>query len=437
MREGDNTYRPRDHINDSETKDISVVLAPPLSEAMSDTQTHLSNKRERDDTFRPRDTVPEEMIKAAEITVSPQVNEKDENGNAISQTIPEGGVASFWYLPVSFILSVFVLSALLVKFAFWLRDAFALPTGTRELALLGIALCAVVIFYAIGTLAMVFRNLPCIKQAAQKDASGKKVRDKDQATLLHAYLKAAFPDERDCNNYERQIVQVEGCSKKLRLLLNNIDDHKDWMDAFRAFEKIQDDAAENCIVKRAIWVFVKTGVSPWKIVDVMAVLYHAVVMTTEMAKIYRRKVTRIQAFRLTVDGLIAIGVASVAQDVLEKTAEVLTTKILTASSKLVNGFLGKVAPKVAEGSLNAVLVYRLGRRMQFRFRPLIEQAAPISSVRSRRIFTPQRLFVFFVVLAFAGLLALSRFGEQRQRHNEQAFVTCNSQEASHEIKEGK
>ena len=410
MREGDDTFRPRAHVSDSGTSGIGVDEEKP------DAQPRPV-RREGDDTFRARDTITEEMRHE-----SAPAHEESKGENVASPAASGNKAPSFWFLSASFGLATFVLSALLVKFAFLIRDALALPVGMCVLALTGIFSCLAVIAYALFILVRVLWKLPRIKQAAKKDATGKEVSCKDQAKAIHEYLVLAFQGknqdrgvfEKACADYEREIGHVAGCpqelppllSKKLRTLLSNFedDDYEDWMVDFLAFEKMQDDAASNCIMERAKCVFLKTGISPWRFVDAMAVLYHSVMMTTELANLYRRGMSRFQAFRLVIDGIFAIGVASVAQDALEKAAEELTKHVFTTGSKLVNGLLSKVAAKVAEGSLNAALVYRLGRRMQSRFKPLVEQVDPVSPVGATRFWW--RMIVFVVVVALAVVASL-------------------------------
>ena len=208
------------------------------------------------------------------------------------------------------------------------------------------------------------------------------------------------------------------------------------MGDFAAFEKMQDDAAKACIIKRARWVFVKTGVSPWKFVDAMAVLYHSVAMTTEMAKIYRRRITRFQAFRLAVDGLVVVGVASVAQDMAEKTTDAIFTKIFEAGSKLISGIIGKVAAKTAEGSLNAALVYRLGRRMQEKFKPLVEKAEEYSAEKTRRSRTPIILLWTLAAIIVASSLFCRLKGSQAAPQNAGNAQSQTIEELRTEIKTG-
>ena len=381
MREGDNTFRPRDHVDECRvTQQVSSLSQQP---ALPIDGASPCQKREGDETFRPRDTVKDSFIEK-KMTVSPQERDEtmEEDGrlNDTAEVLSEGACSHRWRLPLSFYLTLlFILAALVVRFAFGLRDAWELPIVLREAAILGIVVCLFIIGYVVIRLAKLVRRFPRIEQIAKEDATNKSMKERDQVRFLHAYLKKAFvnegsPDDLDCSKYGEKIIKNNKCSQKLEYLRRDIDDYEEWLEEFGVFEKMQDEAAIRCVKKRAIAVFVKTGVSPWKLVDCMAVLYHSLMMTTEMARIYRRRINSYHALRLVIDGLFSIAIASVAQDVLGKTYEEITSKVVTTGSKLVNGILGKMATKVAEGTVNAALIWRLGRHMQLRFRPRIEKS---------------------------------------------------------------
>ena len=377
MREGDDTYRPGDHLDEALQKSSPTAEIRRNESALQEQTEEATSERRRegDNTYRPGDDINEEEKKRAPNKAPAERHDESHDSDDQIEEDQHGS----WLLSALVAIIAFALSALTVKFAFLLRDALVLPIWLRVLACAGIIVCILAIIYAMYTFAKVFWKLPRIEQVAKKDAQGKSLRVSDQAKLLQKYLlnkknKDAFPDGLSFAAYEKKVVRTEGCAKKLRSLSNNpIDDYSDWMEIFSSFEKMQDDAASKRIIKRAGWVFVKTGASPWKIVDVMAVLYHSVNMATELAEIYRRRVTRFQAVRLVLDGLFTVGVAYVAQDVSEAIVGTVREKIFDASSRIITGLLGKVAAKTAEGTLNAMLVYRLGCRIQRMFKPRIEQ----------------------------------------------------------------
>lgn len=428
MREGDDTYHPRDHIAEAKVNGSGDSSTPTHDSVTGDMSA--SRQREGDDTYRPRDAVSGALQQGCGHSGT-----SDKDVRQFDAVALEVDDEPSWVVPVFFVLSAIVLSALLVKFAFLLRDAWVLPIVARELALVGIFICLVAIVYALVALVSVFRKLPRIDQASKLDSTGKAISIKDQARTLHKYFLTAFPDsKKSFQDYEKLIGQKDGCSRKLQWLRNEIDDYEDWMGEFRIFEKMQDEAAKKCIIKRASLVFLKTGINPWKLIDAMAVLYHSVMMTTEIAKIYRRRISRFQAFRLAIDGLMAIGVASVAQDALEKASETLIPKVFEAGSKLISGIIGKVAAKTAEGALNAALVCRLGCRMQLRFKPLTERetSAPTVRVGGFRSLTIVICVIaaFIVAASFVFRCCGGKFG---QTNNVSTSVLCRTLDAEKEV----
>ena len=426
MREGDTAWRPRDHVAECNVNDVGEGFAPSPDPTTGDMSA--ARQREGDDTYRPRDAVSGALQQGLGHS---ETSDKDvRQADAVALEV---GDEPSCVVPVFFVLSVIVLSALLVKFAFLLRDAWVLPIVARESALVGIFMCLVAIVYAVVALVRVFRKLPHIVQASKLDSAGKAISKRDQAKKLHKYLLTAFPESKKCfQDYEKLIGQGDGCSRKLQWLRNEIDDYEDWMDEFSIFEKMQDEAAKKCIIKRASLVFVKTGISPWKLVDAMAVLYHSVMMTTEIAKIYRRRISRFQAFRLAIDGLMAIGVASVAQDTLEKVAETLMSKVFEAGSELIRGIIGKATAKTAEGSLNAAFVYRLGCRMQLRFKPLVERDVSVQPRTGG--FRASAIVMSLVVVLIVVFSLYFRYGDNKikQTHNGSTSIMCGAPEVSKE-----
>ena len=370
MREGDNTYRPGDHAGKAAQQPLPVEKTPmsapaaPEQESMLVAGTPAGSRREGDKTFHPADHISEEAGKQA-VNKGPADAECDSpEDNGVDGKDAKRGT---WFLAVPVAIAVALLSALFVKSAFVLRDALALPIVLRELACAGILVCIAAILHALYALARIFRKLPRIEQASTADTAAA------QAKLLHRYLRNkksgdAFPDGMSYEEYAKRILHKEECARTLRSLSQDPDDYGDWMEKFRSLEAIQDNVASVCIRKRAGFAWVTTSASPWKLFDMMAVLYHSVSMVTELASIYRRRITRFQAIRLGLRGLVAVGVAYGAQTASEEIAD----KLLSSMGK---GLLGKFSAKAAEGGLNGVLVYKLGQRIKSSFKPRVEETA--------------------------------------------------------------
>lgn len=373
MREGDNTYRPGEHVGEAVQKPVPVEDAPAAPEPASVAEPPAGSRREGDNTYRPADNVSAEDRKHA-VNKAPFATEGACEAECDSSESHDAGEKNekrgTWFLPVLFAIVVTLLSALLVKSAFVLRDALALPIVLRELACAGVFVCIAAILYAFYVLARIVQKLPRIEQASMSDTAAVQTKQL-RRYLRHKKKENAFPDGMSYEEYAKRILHKEECAKTLRWLSQDPDDYGDWMERFRSLETIQDEVASKCIRKRVGFVFLATAASPWKFLDVMSVLYHSVGMTTELANIYRRRISHFQAVRLGLRGLVSIGIAYGAQHATEAIADKLFSRI---RSRLM-GVIGKIVAKTTEGGVNGFLVYRLGQRMKSSFKPRIEKVA--------------------------------------------------------------
>ena len=130
---------------------------------------------------------------------------------------------------------------------------------------------------------------------------------------------------------------------------------------------MQDERAKEIIGKTWKLVAIKTAASPWKIVDMIAVVYNSTVMITKLAKLYNRRTSSRAAFRLVCRWIINIYIAGEMGEVAQGATEwASASDLISATYKPLAGFVGKIA----EGGANAFLVYRLGCRAMTYFRPL-------------------------------------------------------------------
>ncbi len=145
-------------------------------------------------------------------------------------------------------------------------------------------------------------------------------------------------------------------------------DSRGWLADFRYLQKMQDERAEEIITRTWKLVAVKTAVSPWKVVDMAAVVYNSTIMVTRLARLYNRRASSRAAFRLVCSWLTNIYIAGEMGDASQGAVEWASANdLITATYKP----LAHVFGKVAEGGVNAFLVYRLGRRAVAAFRPLV------------------------------------------------------------------
>lgn len=144
-------------------------------------------------------------------------------------------------------------------------------------------------------------------------------------------------------------------------------DSREWLRLFKEFQAMQDAKAREVI--SAAWkrVAIATAASPWKVVDVLAVVYISTLMVARLARIYNRRTSRHAAFRLVCRWFVGIYIAGELGDATQGATEwACANDLISATFKPLVGFAGKIA----EGGANAFLVYRLGNRAIAYFRPL-------------------------------------------------------------------
>ena len=237
------------------------------------------------------------------------------------------------------------------------------------LALLPAAIIVVLAVYAI----MLFRRMPQVEQFSEADFEGRE--DELQDLLATRYL-AQLPSPQkyaEENGFVRNGGDVADAPivDSIRRLTGEMPSHcsgnDGWIRLFKEFQALQDERAK-AIIKRA-WelVAVKTAASPWKVVDMIAVIYNSTIMVARLARLYNRRTSGRAAFRLVCRWFINIYIAGEMGDVTQGAVEwASANELISATYKPLAGFIGKIA----EGGANAFLVYRLGCRAMVYFRPL-------------------------------------------------------------------
>ena len=268
-------------------------------------------------------------------------------------------IAVLWMVTVS---SPFLASALTLQ-------------GWRFWCSLALALLPAVIIVAMAVYALMwFRKLPQVEQFSETDFEG---REDELRDLLATRYLARFPAPQryaEVNGFVQEGDDVADAPvvDGIRRLTGEIPSHcsgnDGWILLFKEFQSLQDERAK-AIIRRA-WklVAIKTAASPWKIVDMIAVIYNSTVMVTRLARLYNRRTSGRAAFRLVFRWLINLYIAGEMGDVTQGAVEWASANDLISSTyKPLAGFLGKIA----EGGANAFLVYRLGCRAMAYFRPLV------------------------------------------------------------------
>ena len=168
-----------------------------------------------------------------------------------------------------------------------------------------------------------------------------------------------------------------------RLTDREFADDDAWWDAYDEFEKKREKRAEAIVGHYSKLIAIKTAASPWKIVDLAAVLYNSTRMIQDVVVLYnRRGLSRARSFKLVchftlniyVSGELGditskIGMAAgekIGEAAVEKLPELLGGEELPeAVASLFNvgsGVAGIFLGKATEGAINALFAWRLGKR---------------------------------------------------------------------------
>lgn len=110
-------------------------------------------------------------------------------------------------------------------------------------------------------------------------------------------------------------------------------------------------------------VALKTAISPFPLVDAAAVLYNNALLMGDLGQLYQRRPTKGQCVLLLALAIFQTYIATQAQELAEGSVEVLGEGMST-------GLIGKIAPKIAEGGVNAIVTWRLGVKGKNFFTPI-------------------------------------------------------------------
>lgn len=231
--------------------------------------------------------------------------------------------------------------------------------------------------YVFVSVRRIFVRLPTVPQLREKDFIGQEdaLRDK----IKKEYL-ATFPDP---SKYVAEAQFQGDPAREARDKLARLREHRyaganDFVRDFEAFQSMQDERAAEVIKHHAVLIGLKTAASPWKIVDMLAVFYNGTIMICRIATVYHRKTTRAEAFRLILRWFANIYVSGELGAIAEGASDTIAQTIgnwigkegfgplLQSSAPMLSKFVGKAA----EGSANAYLAYRLGRKACSYFRAM-------------------------------------------------------------------
>jgi len=139
-----------------------------------------------------------------------------------------------------------------------------------------------------------------------------------------------------------------------------------------------DIAAKKRIGTYAKSVALGTAASPIKLIDQLIVMYASFSLISELMRIYNLKPAFGQSAAILARSIVhaylsgAIGehIGSGFESVAESVESVYAELGMSGTASVGSGIMGAIAPKVAEGGLNGLLIWRLGKQAQKLLRPL-------------------------------------------------------------------
>ena len=252
------------------------------------------------------------------------------------------------------------------------QKTLTLPAGAGY-ALLAVEALLLIgcIVFAIALFRRLFKTVIRFDQIVEPEDEAGRAEARDR--LLNRYVKKMPPPEAYAAQFPEEGGLRESVRKTLRALAEARPEGSPdaWLTDFKKFQGLQDRLAKQRIRAYAKWVAIKTAVSPWKIVDMIAVFYNSSRMVYDLAMIYNKGVTRIRAARLVFVWFVNLYIAGQIGDITESAAEtgmdfMAELGLTNLASKIASKFIGKFA----EGGLNAFLIYRLGHMAMREFHAL-------------------------------------------------------------------
>ena len=265
---------------------------------------------------------------------------------------------------------------LLGQLAGLVRNALALPPALRWplLAAEGALLLALLGLVLRG--ALLLRRVPSFAQVAAADRREDRVQAMER--MRAGYL--AHIGDPDAYAASCGFDPAQDVAGRLRRLSARgaFADAGEWWAAYDAFEAVREARARELVARRALLVGAKTAASPWKSVDMAVVFWHGTAMVQDLARLYRRRVTRAQSFRLVCHWAFNLYVSGELGPLAGKAGETAARELprLLGSENVPDtyaglfGAAGKVVGKVGEGAANAFFAKRMGMFCIRAFSPL-------------------------------------------------------------------
>lgn len=257
---------------------------------------------------------------------------------------------------------------LIAQFVSVVRNTLTLSTTIRWplLILEAIALLFLASLAIRGLL--LFRSFPSFDSISTKDRVDEPEKSKER--LIELLKKIGDPDawSKRCQFQDQSDMTV----RLRRLTTQEFADEDAWWDAYDTFEKKREDRAQEIKRHYALQIAVNTSISPWKIVDLAAVLYNSTRMVQDIVILYnRRGLSRGRAFSLvchfTLNICVSGELGEIGGDALKELVKDCLADVLPEMGA---GLVGNLAGKVGEGLVNYIFARKLGQRTIRYFRPI-------------------------------------------------------------------
>jgi len=138
-------------------------------------------------------------------------------------------------------------------------------------------------------------------------------------------------------------------------------------------------------------VGLKTSISPWSFIDMIAIIYNSMLMIADIALLFNRKFSKGDTLRVLLDLFISIYITGNTQEVvntiedglegvsstgsnIEEAGDAASDSIIDVASQTLGPIVASlskgVAKKLTEGMTNYWLIKRLGRRTLNMLKPI-------------------------------------------------------------------
>lgn len=193
---------------------------------------------------------------------------------------------------------------------------------------------------------------------------------KARISLAEYIQKYPLDDSVLLDQLQRFSVDIEHLQKARQYLLNDSQslDSQCWVDEFEArFIKPLDKAASERIQYYAKMVALKSAMSPNALLDMALVLYNGFSLLDDLCLIYQVRTNR--AGMLYLLGLVLMQ-SYMAGEVEDNLADMAQDNLETIFGSVMGGVTSFVGSSAAQASMNYLFLWRIGKSMKLRLRPL-------------------------------------------------------------------